>query len=326
MGLLHGLPQVGGAASGRGGAAAAAKDKARFLAAGALMAVAGSAIAAWASAVNAYARDVHRVRTAHGAAVIKTVRTPGGGHVRVLQQGGVYQSATYLDERRFEPVFAYYRAFDAMLEAEPAFAGLTGHGIRTVLMLGGGGFSYPKHLLTTKTDIQMDVVEVDPAIVRAARRFFFVDELERRLDDGDDASGNSLRVIVGEGRAFLQAPSAPDAPACYDAIVNDAFAGAEPARALATLEAARAVKARLSMGGLYLANVVSRAEGADLAFLRDEVATLSQVFAHVHVIPCSDAMFGAEDNYLVIATDGGYRFAADVPFDGDFLGRVLTDR
>ena len=318
MGLLGMMAKAGRVTVSKSG-------KGKWLAAGALAAVAGSTLAAGVRAVNEQVRDVHRIRTARGMATVKTVRTADGAPVRVLQQGGVYQSATYLDGRRFEPVFAYYRSFNTMFEAEPLFSQISGHGIRTVLMLGGGGFSYPKHLLATKADIQMDVVEVDPAIIEAARRWFFVDELEDQLADDTTANGNSLRVITGEGRTFLQAPSAPDAPTCYDTIINDAFAGASPVRALATLEAARAVKARLTMGGLYLANVVSRSEGADLSFLRDEVATLSQVFAHVHVIPCSDATFGGEDNYLVIATDGGYAFADAVPFDDDFLGEVLVD-
>lgn len=317
MGLWGTAAKVGKAAAGKG-------KKGKLLAVGAVAAVAGSVLAASASAVNERIHDVHRIRTANGTAVVKTVRT-ADGLVRVLQQGGVYQSATYLDERRFEPVFAYYRAFDTMFEAEPSFSQIAGHGIRTVLMLGGGGFSYPKHLLTSKADIQMDVVEIDPAIIDAARRWFFVDELERRLADDTVPNGSSLRVIAGEGRTFLQAPSAPDAPACYDAIINDAFTGSAPVRALATLEAARAVKARLNIGGLYLANVVSRSDGADLSFLRDEAATLLQVFAHVHVVPCPDATFGGEDNYLVIATDGGYEFSDAVPFDSDFLGEVLVD-
>lgn len=318
MGLWNKAAGLGGAIGKKGGRRAA-------IVAGAIAAVAGSVLAAGAAAANARLRDMHRVRTAGGTALVKTVRTPADGLVRVLQQGGVYQSATYLDERRFEPVFAYYRAFDAAFEAEPEFSRVAGHGIRTVLMLGGGGFSYPKHLLTSKSDIQMDTVEIDPAVVDLARRWFFLDELERLLASDDTSNGNSLRVVEAEGRAFLQAPSAPDAPSCYDVIVNDAFSGADPVRSLTTLEAARAVKARLGMGGMYLVNVVSHAAGADLTFLRDEVATLLQAFAHVHVVPCSDDVFGGEDNYLLIATDGSYEFAEAVPFDADFLGEVLVD-
>lgn len=305
---------------------AASLEKNKMLAAAAAVALGVSALAVGtARAVGARLHDEHRIQTRSGTALVKTVRTPDGTPVRVLQQGGVYQSATYLDNRRFEPVFAYYRAFDALFEAEPAFSRLSGHGIRTVLMLGGGGFSYPKHLLTTTGDIQMDVVEVDRAIVEAARRWFFVDELERQLADDETSNGNSLNVVVGEGRAFLQAAPAPDAPASYDVIVNDAFSGAEPVRALATLAAARAVKSRLSLGGMYAMNVVSRAGGADLSFLRDETATLRRAFAHVHVIPCEDATFGGEANYLLIASDAPYEFKGAVPYDDDFLGKVLLE-
>ena len=45
------------------------------------------------------------VRTHAGRVRVKTVRGAHGERVRVLQQGGVYQSATYLGKRRFEPVF-----------------------------------------------------------------------------------------------------------------------------------------------------------------------------------------------------------------------------
>ena len=43
-----------------------------------------------------------------------------------------------------EPVFAYYRAFDDVFEAEDAMRDAYGHGVERMLMLGGGGFAYPK--------------------------------------------------------------------------------------------------------------------------------------------------------------------------------------
>ena len=120
-------------------------------------------------------------------------------------------------------------------------------------------------------------------------------------------------------------PLAVHSRAPYDAIVNDTFAGSEPAHSLATVEAARSMRAALNPDGVYLTNVVSRDEGRDLAFLRDEVATLSAVFGHVHIIPATDEDWGGEDNYLVIATDGPYTFSGSIPFDEDFLGTPLRD-
>lgn len=309
-------------------------------------------------------QDRHTVRTMAGAAHIYTVAGPDGAPVRVLEQGGVWQSATYLDERRMEPVFAYYRAFDYLLEA--ALTG--GPALRRVLLLGGGGYAYPKYALTTYPDLAMDVVEVDPAVVAAAREYFFLDELEVRVNGAEPAPGGEaaggaaapyaaatpagekrlprrLNLVTADGRAFLDvlakknraADSAAgrgsaggrSAGACepdrYDAVVNDTFSGAEPVRALATVEALEAARACLVPGGLYAANIVSRDEGTDLGFLRDAAATAQEVFAHVHVIPCSDERFGGEDNYLLIATDSPCTFSDAVPFGKEFLGIPLHD-
>lgn len=318
-------------------------------------------------------QDRHTVRTMAGAAHVYTVAGPDGAPVRVLEQGGVWQSATYLDERRMEPVFAYYRAFDHLLEA--ALTG--GPALRRVLLLGGGGCAYPKYALTTYPDLAMDVVEVDPAVVAAAREFFFLDELEAQVNGADgagavpggDAAGGAaasrgaaapagekrlprrrLNLVTADGRAFLDVLAKKNraaggaarrgsaggcdaggrdtgacGPDCYDAVVNDTFSGAEPVRALATVEALQAARACLAPGGLYAANIVSRDEGADLGFLRDAAASAQEVFAHVHVIPCSDERFGGEDNYLLIATDSPCTFSDAVPFGEEFLGTPLRD-
>ena len=112
----------------------------------------------------------------------------------------------------------------------------------------------------------------------------------------------------------------------YDVIVSDCFGGAEPVRELATVEALRLVRGSLNAGGIYVANIVSANEGGDVTFLRDCAATALEVFIHAWVVPCGDAKFGGEENYLLIASDGDYAFAEAVPFDTDFLGTVLHDK
>lgn len=111
----------------------------------------------------------------------------------------------------------------------------------------------------------------------------------------------------------------------FDAIVNDTFTGDEPVRALATVEAARAVRDCLVPGGVYAMNVVSRDDGQDLTFLRDEVATLAEVFAHVHVLPVEETVWAGEDNYIVLATDAQTVFDGTIPYDEDFLGTPMRD-
>lgn len=249
------------------------------------------------------------IRLSSGWGLVRRVRDFDGEPVRVLQIGGVYQSATYLDERRMEPVFSYYRAFDHAFTLRPD--------TRRVLMIGGGGYAWPKHVLVTRDDVSLDVVEIDASVTEAARRWFFLDEA-MALHPG------RCRLITGDGRAVLEA-GAVSAGGPYDAIVLDAFEGAEPVRALATVEAARAVRANLASDGLALANVVSAEAGADIEFLRDIVASFAEVFAHVHVIPCEDDPFAVEDNYLLVATDANWPAPDAIPFDEEFLGEAMYD-
>ena len=194
-----------------------------------------------------------------------------------------------------------------------------GHGIGRILMLGGGGFSYPKALLTAHDNISMDVVEADPAIVQMARRWFYLDRLEQEV-------GPRLGICTEDARVYLERISMEGAePVLYDVVISDVFAGADPVRSVATVQALARVKEHLTPGGLYLANVVSRAHGTDISFLRNALASALRVFAHACVMQTTDEELGEEDNYLLIASDEDYSFAGAIAYDEDFPGEPLLD-
>lgn len=291
-------------------------DKKGNAAFGVAASVAIGAVAVGAAALAVGSQCLQLARTHAGLARVKAARGADGARVRVLQQGGVYQGATYLGKRRFDPVFEYIRAFDAMFEPEIAMRASAGHGLDRVLMLGGGGYSYPKHALTEHPDLVMDVVELDASVTLLARRWFYLEDLER-------LAGERLRLITADARSYLAGALADGVR--YDAVINDCFSGVEPVRSLATVEALCQVKVCLRPGGLYLANVVSTDGGENIEFLRDVTASAAAVFDHVWIIPCVDETFAGEDNYLLIASDGSYGFQGSAPFDEVFLGTVLRD-
>lgn len=254
-------------------------------------------------------------QTMFGSALVYEQTDEQGDRVRFLSVNGLKESATYLDERWNELVFDYTERYNLMFAA--------GIPLPQVLMIGGGGYSYPKYLMTHQNDILLDVVEVDPDITALAREFFYLDLLEAEL--AATAPGR-LSLICAEGRTFLEERAHDAQMARYGAILNDSFAAGVPAPSLTTVEAAQAIRECLVPGGLYLANVVSSLEGSRAQFLQAEVKTLAQVFAHVHVIPVSDFGIGfVPDNMMVIATDGVYRFPGEKPFVCPDTAPILTD-
>ncbi|MCI8451568.1 MAG: hypothetical protein HFJ74_03545 [Eggerthellaceae bacterium] len=281
------------------------------------------------------------VPTMFGPARVYDTEGPDGAAIRVLEVGGAFQSAAYVDGRPEAP-FAYLRAFDAIFDA--------GVPMRRVLMLGGGAFAYPRHVLARRGDVELDVVEADPAIVALARERFFLADAER-------AHAGRLRVIVADALVYLADAAAPlgaigcdpltpdaatplgcsdvapalrssarladaaaplgaigcDPLAPYDAILNDVFQGVDPDAGLLAPEGLALVRASLAPGGLYLVNVVVPGSPEGVAALIAAGRALERAFDHVSVIPCADEGFSAQDNYLLVATDGLARVPGALP-------------
>jgi spermidine synthase len=83
----------------------------------------------------------------------------------------------------------------------------------------------------------MDVVEIDGMITEIARKYFFLDKL---IEEFDLESNDRLRLINEDGRTYLNNNDTQ-----YDAILNDAFSGDNPAKTLTTLENIKNIKKSL---------------------------------------------------------------------------------
>lgn len=215
------------------------------------------------------------------------------GLVRVMNVAGTMQSATYLDDDTYcDLAYAYTRDYDCMFHA--------GVPVRDVLVLGGGGFSYPKHLIAHHPETFVTCVEIDPMITAIAHRYFFLDRLIAEYDL--DENGR-LQIVEGDARAFLEEDDER-----YDAIVNDCFTGMTLVDSLVTLEAAQLYHDHLRERGVYLTNVIGAVEGPRSHVMRRIMHTLASEFAHVYVLPNQPGALSNCDNNVVIATDGDWRF------------------
>lgn len=254
-----------------------------FVIAGAAVGFAGAT-----AAVVAKQHDLHVCKGTKGPVYVYNIPDAEGNSVRVMSEGGVYQSATYLDpDRRYEAPFEYLRSFDRMFEADLD--------IKQVLMIGGGGFAYPKHMLSHHPDTAMVVAEIDPKVIQIALKHFFLYDALRRF------SAQRLGITNEDGFSYLRRTTRT-----FDAIINDAYDGAAADNRLGGASGAMLVKSKLNPGGLFLSNVVAELESDSMA---EVVAGLSIAFNNVYVIPCIDEHFASEGNYLVIATDGTYDFS-----------------
>ncbi len=114
---------------------------------------------------------------------------------------------------------------------------------QSVLIIGLGGGTIPRTLRRLVPNVRIDVVEIDPAVVRVAGRYFgFV-------------AGDKTRVIETDGRVYVK--RALRGTQRYDMIMLDAFDHEYIPEHLLTQEFLQEVKALLAPGGVLAANTFS---------------------------------------------------------------------
>lgn len=129
------------------------------------------------------------------------------------------------------------------------------------LILGHGGGSIAKWLARYWPNLEVDVVEVDPSVVRAAETYF------------DYHPPANHHIYVKDARAFLRETNTR-----YDVIWLDVFARHLIPFHLTTQEFFQLVHARLNPDGVLAANLASTGDGPDRQRAEAVVATLRSVF------------------------------------------------
>ena len=234
-----------------------------------------------------------------------------GRPVRILSTDPDYsQSGMYLDDPD-ELYFDYTRFYALAVLARPQ--------ARDILMLGGGGGSVPKWLLSGKSgldaaDLRLTVVELDPGMSAVARRWFFL--------PGDDPR---LRLIHADARTFLNRQREQ-----YDILLVDVFNSCYSIPFhLGTQEAFAAMRRALRPGGVLAMNVIAAVEGEDGRLLRAIHAGLQRHFARVEVFCVTDPGHpGQLQNLMVLAFSDAATAAAlrDGPGHSPEMAAMLACR
>lgn len=216
---------------------------------------------------------VHSQDSAYGTIRVVDYRF-GDVHHREMIIDGLVQGGIDLASRRSVYEYPYLLQWLPLALRPDARSGL-------VIGLGAGVVPTALQALGVATD----VVDIDPAVVDVARRWF-----------GFDPRGE---VHVDDARYFLAR-----AGRRYDIVVLDVFNGDTTPGHLLSVEALRLARSRLSDGGVLATNLVGGV-GANATMTAAVVATLRAVFTTVEVHPVFEPR-RADDagNLVIVAHDG----------------------
>ena len=231
------------------------------------------------------ARGVFVTRTKFGLTMIFDSEDADSTPIRLLNVNGTFQSVSYIaPELRFELCVHYHRMMAKVIQQVSA----RGH----VVVMGGGGFSLPKHLATHMSGGVIDAIEIDPKIVSLAREHFF-------LDEALAAASSDLCIVEDDAWKVLQDADASS----IDVLVNEVFAGRKSLGPLGTPAGAQVVKEKLADGGVYLVDVRCPLEGHGSTLLPQVANVFAQEFTHIAYVPEWPDTPKTPGNNLLIATD-----------------------
>jgi hypothetical protein len=157
--------------------------------------------------------------------------------------------------------------------------------------MGLGGGTITKRYWRDYPQLSVDTVEIDPAVVNVARKYFDVTE--------DDRS----RIFTEDARRFIQRTDGT-----YDIVIIDAYYSDSLPFHLTTDEFFREVKERLAPDGVVAYNTIGSVAGERSKLFRSMHRTVGNVFSSVWSFPIgwgSDHDDEANRNIIVLATDSG---------------------
>ena len=152
---------------------------------------------------------------------------------------------------------------------------------KEVLLIGLGGAAIPKFVQKHFPDTKLDIVEIDPDVVKVCQDFF------------EFKGTPNTRVTVMDGRMYLKRLPKPKK---YDLILLDAYAADRVPFHLCTLEFVQLVRSRLNDGGVVASNLW---ESSCNRFYLAELKTFQATFPRTYLNTSGDSgniiVFGTLD-------------------------------
>lgn len=216
--------------------------------------------------------------------------------IRVLDIDGGMESATYNEkDLQNELLFAYLDLFRLMFDENY----LQTRTIKDVLLIGGGGFQFPKYFLSHQTG-NIDVVEINSILYGISKKYFFLKEVIQQYDPQQ----TRFHCYFEDGRYYLDRNLKK-----YDVILSDVFLGENLVLSLHSIEAIKKIKNSLNPNGMYMTNVIGSLVGKYSQNLKDIVLTLKQCFQYVYVFKAMENIEHEQNqNFVVIGMDEKVHF------------------
>ena len=193
-------------------------------------------------------------------------------------------STTLTGDKKYSLFYPYYLLYNIPL--------MVNKNIQDTLVLGGGGFTYPKYYISKYLDKKMDVVEIDKEIIDVAKEYFFVNDLFDEYDNNHER----LRIYNNDALQFVN-----DSKKNYDYIFLDIFVDNEPLDIFLTEKFTNKIHSLINSNGFYGINYILNKK-KETKF-KNYLLLLESIFKKVFLVTLSDNYKDNYGNIYILCSD-----------------------
>src|SRR3989344_1296054 len=197
-----------------------------------------------------------------------------GREARFIFQDMSYSAAMYLDSDELVYDYTKYYVLYKLFNPEP----------KNALVLGGGAYSIPKAFLDEPSNMQVDVVEIEPELLELSKIYF-------RFQDNP-----RMQNHIEDGRRFLTLN-----PQKYDIIFSDVYYSlfSVPMH-FTTKEFFDLAKSRLQQKGVFIGNFGGSLYGDQASLVVSEMKTFKESFPNSYFFAVNSPDFPKIQNVIFL--------------------------
>lgn len=253
-------------------------------------------IGAWCAARLKY--DLRSLPLRAGSVQVYVRRPEGLPEMRVLEVGGIYQSASYTGTPR-----VHDHVYDQeILQAIPVFTYIEHMGriaalnsASSALILGLGAGSLVSYLSYLNPDMHLEGVECERAFIQVGMQRFGLDKAE-------------MRLLMHQGELTVHAERAETyidrlVPDSQDAILIDLYMGDRLSDVLFDETALKRMVGALRANGILACNVSASTEDEVSARLFELIMLWRHYLPQVTIVDATDVCHGGTSSYILVGSD-----------------------
>lgn len=217
---------------------------------------------------------------------ILTLEDSNSNVIRTLFTGNSHQSVTYTNELKYELYDKFtnlYKVCDTHKED-----------ISNVLVLGGGGFSYPKYYISKYKNRYMDVVEIDEYLIEVAKKYFYLDELYEEHDKEKER----LNIVIDDAFKYIYETNKQ-----YDSILVDLFIDNKPIQKTFEEDTLKQLKSILKEDGIVTINYIITKEDSNYEQLKKDLKNLRKMFKNMKILTTIKFYENKRGNIFIICSN-----------------------